>query len=78
MLPEGGDLETASYLIAEAESIEGNLGAIKLEGTCGKKCSLKHEDGKVYLVVEGVRDASLVLWNSKCFQVPSSMIKLKS
>lgn len=65
VLPEGGDLETASYLIAEAESIEGNLGAIKLEGTCGKKCSLKHEDGKVYLVVEGVRDASLVLWNGQ-------------
>ena len=65
VLPEGGDLETASYLIAEAESIEGNLGAIKLEGTCGKKCSLKHEDGKIYLVVEGVRDASLVLWNGQ-------------
>lgn len=65
VLPEGGDLETASYLIAEAESIEGYLGAIKLEGTCGKKCSLKHEDGKVYLVVEGVRDASLVLWNGQ-------------
>ena len=65
VLPEGGDLETGSYLIAEAESIEGNLGAIKLEGTCGKKCSLKHEDGKVYLVVEGVRDASLVLWNGQ-------------
>ena len=65
VLPEGGDLETASYLIAEAESIEGNLGAIKLEGTYGKKSSLKHEDGKVYLVVEGVRDASLVLWNGQ-------------
>ncbi len=65
VLPEGGDLETASYLIAEAESIEGDLDAIKLEGTCGKKCSLKHEDGKIYLVVEGVRDASLVLWNGQ-------------
>ncbi len=65
VLPDGGDLETATYTIAEVENVEGDLSAIKLEGTCGKKCSLKYEDGKVYLVVEGVRDASLVLWNGQ-------------
>ena len=65
VIPDGTDLETASYIIAEAETIEGNLDAIKLEGTCGKKCALKHEDGKIILVVEGVRDASLVLWNGQ-------------
>ena len=65
VLPDGGNLETASYIIAETESIEGDLSAIKIEGTYGKKCLLKHEDGKVYLVVEGVRDASMVLWNGQ-------------
>ena len=65
ILPDGGHLEDATYLIAEVETIEGDLAAIKLEGTGGKKCSLKHEDGNIYLVVEGVRDASLVLWSGQ-------------
>ena len=62
VLPDGSDLDAASYQIAEIESIDGDLADIKLEGTKGKKCSLKYEDGKVYLVVEGVRDAASVLW----------------
>ena len=65
VLPDGGDLETATYTIAEVESVKGDLGTIKLEGTYGKKCSLKHEGGKIYLVVEGVREASLVFWNGQ-------------
>lgn len=65
VLPDGGDLESAAYVIAEVDSVAGDLGDIKLEGTCGKKCSLKYEDGKIILVVEGVRDASLVLWNGQ-------------
>ena len=65
VLPEGSDLDAASYQIAEIESIDGDLADIKLEGTKGKKCSLKYEDGKVYLVVEGVRDAASVLWSGQ-------------
>lgn len=65
VLPDGSDLDAASYQIAEIESIDGDLGDIKLEGTKGKKCSLKYEDGKVYLVVEGVRDAASVLWSGQ-------------
>ena len=65
VLPDGSNLETASYVIAEAETLEGDLSEIKLEGTFGKKCSLKHEEGKIYLIVEGVRDASSVLWNGQ-------------
>ena len=65
VVPDGEYLDDATYLIAEAETIEGNLSDIKLEGSGGKKCSLKHEDGKIYLVVEGVRDASIVHWNGQ-------------
>ena len=81
ILPDGGHLEDATYLIAEVETIEGDLAAIKLEGTGGKKCSLKHEDGNIYLVVEGVRDASLVLWsgqNSAIWNYASDMNFLNS
>lgn len=63
VVPEGDVLADTNYAIAEVATIEGDLSQIKLEGTSGKKCSLKHEDGKLYLVVEGVRDPSLVLWN---------------
>lgn len=65
VLPDGSDLDAASYQIAEIESIDGDLADIKLEGTKGKKCSLKYEEGKVYLVVEGVRDAASVLWSGQ-------------
>lgn len=61
-LLEGEELSDGTYQIAEVQTIDGDLSAIKLEGTNGKKCSLVHEDGKINLVVEGVRDAALVLW----------------
>lgn len=61
-LQDGTELSDGSFLVAEAETIDGSLSDIKIEGTGGKKCSLKHEDGKIYLVIEGVRDASLVVW----------------
>lgn len=61
-LQDGTELSDGLYLIAEAATIDGSLSDIKIEGTGGKKCSLKHEGGKIYLVIEGVRDASLVVW----------------
>ncbi|MBO5678398.1 MAG: autotransporter-associated beta strand repeat-containing protein [Bacteroidaceae bacterium] len=65
VLSNGGELSDGIYEIAEVQTIDGDLSAIKLEGTTGKKCSLKYENGKINLVVEGVRDAALVLWNGK-------------
>jgi autotransporter-associated beta strand protein len=61
-LQDGTELVEGEYLIAEAATIEGSLSDIKIEGMGGKKSSLKHEDGKIYLVIEGVRDASRVVW----------------
>ena len=61
-LQDGTELVEGEYLIAEVATIEGSLSDIKIEGMGGKKSSLKHEDGKIYLVIEGVRDASRVVW----------------
>ena len=61
-LQDGTELAEGKYLVAEAATIDGNLSDIKIEGMGGKKSSLKHEDGKIYLVIEGVRDASRVVW----------------
>jgi len=62
-LQDGTELSVGKYLIAEAATIDGNLSDIKLEGVGALKCSLQHEDGKIYLIVEGVRDAGLVTWS---------------
>ena len=61
-LQDGTELADGSYLIAEAATISGNIDDIKIEGTGAKKASLKHENGSIYLVIEGVRDASLITW----------------
>ncbi len=62
-LQDGTELSVGKYLVAEAATIDGNLSDIKLEGVGALKCSLLHEDGKIYLIVEGVRDAGLVTWS---------------
>lgn len=63
----GGDAEMAvgEYLIGEVADNQGTLDDIKLEGLDNtKKNSLKLEDGKLYLVVSGVRDAASVIWTA--------------
>jgi len=62
----GAELEIAEgeYLLGEIGTITGNLKQIKIEGvSTNKKSYLKHEDGKLYLVIEGVRDAASIIWN---------------
>lgn len=62
----GAELDVAlgEYLLGEVETVTGNLKDIKIEGiSIDKKSYLKHEDGKLYLVIEGVRDAASVIWN---------------
>ena len=52
------------YLIATAEKITGELADIKLEGmNTSQRSYLEYEDGKIYLVVEGLRGASDIIWN---------------
>ncbi len=58
------ELAEGEYLLGEVGTITGNLSDIKVEGLdISKKSYLKHEDGKLYLVVEGLRDATDIMWN---------------
>ena len=64
-LHEGTEPASGTYTIMTADTILGDLTAIKLEGIGGKKCTLKHHDGKVLFIVEGVRDASSIVWTGQ-------------
>ena len=55
-------LATGSYLLGEVETLKGSLGNIKIEGIASQKATLSLEDGKLYLVVEGIRDPATVYW----------------
>ena len=62
-LHEGTEPASGTYTIMTADTIIGDLAAIKLEGIGGKKCTLEHRDGKVLFIVEGVREASSIVWS---------------
>ena len=58
-----GDFQEGRFLLGQVEKLTGNLTDIKLMGLdASKKNYLSLEEGKLYLVVEGQRDASEVLW----------------
>lgn len=65
--PTDGDdkLAAGRYLIGDLETVKGSLSDIKIEGASKQKVSLLQEDGKLYLVVEGIRDASTVYWTGE-------------
>lgn len=65
-LSEGEEfLAEGRYLLAQGiETLTGSLSKIKLEGLgTSLKTALVLEEGNLYLVVEGVRDAASVIWN---------------
>ena len=55
-LPEG------KYLLGEFGKIEGSLSDVVVEGVGAQKASLTQEDGKVYLVIEGLREPTSITW----------------
>ena len=58
------DIAEGEYLLGEVGTVNGSLKSIKIEGLgTSKKSYLKHEEGKLYLVIEGVRDATTIIWN---------------
>ncbi len=55
-------LKGGKYLLGTLAEVEGNLSDIILEGLSGAKATLVQEDGKLYLDVQGMRDASEIVW----------------
>ncbi|MCH5174273.1 MAG: autotransporter-associated beta strand repeat-containing protein [Prevotellaceae bacterium] len=52
------------YVICEySGEIEGSVDDIILEGLAASKKSLKAENGKLIVVIEGMRDATAILWS---------------
>ena len=59
-----GEVAEGKYLIGAAETVTGKLSDIKIEGiSTKKKAELLTEDGKLYLVVAGVRQSATIVWN---------------
>ena len=58
----GIDLAAGEYVIAEADSISGNITNLKIEGVANFKTGLKYEDGKVILTLGDTRGASDITW----------------
>ena len=55
-------LEEGRYLLGEVGKIEGSLDNIVVEGIGAQKANLAIEDGKIYLDIEGLREATSVTW----------------
>jgi len=59
----GNDIKAGDYVIAEAESVEGNVTNLKIEGNIGVfKTGIKYENGKVILSLGNTRGASNIIW----------------
>ena len=61
-VPEGGVMGAGRYCIGKADSIQGSLANIKIEGIGKYKPALVYEEGYLYLNLGGVRGASHILW----------------
>ena len=56
-------LEAGDYLIAEVATINGDIASVEVTGLNGAKGTLVHENGNIYLRVEGMRDPTDVTWS---------------
>ena len=63
VVPAGEELATGSYLLGTVDELNGQLANIRIEGLgAALKSSLELTDGKLYLIISGVRDAGTVTW----------------
>ena len=56
-------IPAGKYLLVEVNKIVGNIEDVVLEGSDGLKASLSYESGKLYFVVDNLRDAVDVEWD---------------
>ena len=63
------DIALGTYTLGNIAELEGNLPQVIIEGFgSDKKVSLAHNDGKLQLIVEEMRDASTIIWNGSVGQ----------
>ena len=58
-------LESGKYPLMIVKEIGGNITDVILEGISGEKASLEYTNDTLYLVVEGIRDASSIVWTGE-------------
>ena len=56
-------LPSGSYEIGSIGEVEGAIGDLLIEGITDKRFFLELKDGKLYLVLEDMREATSVVWN---------------
>ena len=56
-------LADGKYEIGQVEEMTGNIGDILVEGISGRRFELLWEDGKMYLLLETMREPTTVVWN---------------
>ena len=56
------NVEDGRFLIMDVNEISGSLDDIIIKGISGKKAVLEREGTGIYLVIEGIRDASSIYW----------------
>lgn len=59
-----GKIEAGTYELGAISTVTGNVSDLIIEGLGNSvKATLSHQDGKLLLVIEGMRDAGQVTWN---------------
>ena len=61
-LDNSSQLTPGKYFIGEIGNVSGDISKIKIEGISSQKAQLLLEEGKLYLNIEGIRDAGIVYW----------------
>lgn len=56
-------LEAGTYLLGSVNNISGDVADILIEGISGKRFVLEQNDGKLWLVLEDMREAESIVWN---------------
>ena len=69
ILELAGNVGIGTYCIATADSLNGSLSNLRVEGTNGFKCALQYKEGKIYLTLGKVRGPSHIYWTGCVGQV---------
>ncbi|MBR0048432.1 MAG: carbohydrate-binding protein [Prevotella sp.] len=58
-----GEVPAGKHLLGNVAEITGDISSILVEGISGKRFVLQHEDGKLYISIDDIREPASVVWN---------------